>query len=915
MSQLAPSSQPTQSASVTQSVSATESSQSVTATETAVFEVEGMMCAGCVSTVEKKLLQCEGVQRAAVNLITEVAAVDYAPGADLSAIADALTVAGYPSHLRQNSDSGSRSGSDSGGDSGGGPSASQDLQSKFDWVARKEEEQQGQTKQIAIAGLLLLLSTLGHLQHLNIAKSSPLNAWLTLPIISTLWFHGILATLVLIFPARKILIEGFQGIRRGSPNMNTLVSLGALSAYTTSLAALIFPSLGWECFFDEPVMLLSFILIGRTLEQRARFRAASSLRSLIALQPAQARLMAVSPDQLSDEDLVLTEIEDVQIPVSQVKVGDWLRVLPGEKIPVDGVITRGQTTLDESMITGESLPAFRQTGDQVSGGMLNQSGAIALKVSRTGSETTLGQMIQLVETAQTRKAPIQGLADLISGYFTYGVLLCAALTFGFWYVIGVPLWPDAASAAMGHAHHLSANLGPSLGGLDLDSSMDAPVFSVSHLMTAHLSSTVNDLHPSKSFRLLVSLKLAIAVVVVACPCALGLATPTAILVGSGIGAEQGLLIRGGDILEATRQLDILVFDKTGTLTSGRPQVTDCLPLGGDISDGISADDLLQIAATVEKGTQHPLAVAIAQAAETKCLSTLAAEDFYTQAGLGISATLKGPAKANQTQPTQVWLGNLAWMQQNHCAIADEALGMAEALAESGKTAVFVAQTGQQMGQQMDQQTGQQMGQQTARQTRQLIGLIGVSDTLRPEAIETVEQIQKLGIEVQILSGDRLAAASAIAHQLGLSPSQVQAEVSPEKKVSAIRQLQQTGKRVGLVGDGINDAPALAQADVGIALNSGTDVAMETADIVLMKDTLTDVPAAIRLSRRTFNKIRQNLGWAFAYNLICIPLAAGVFLPAFGLSLSPGFAGGLMALSSITVVLNSLLLKVRSPALL
>jgi len=851
----------------------------VAATETAVFEVEGMMCAGCVSTVEKKLLQCEGVQRAAVNLITEVAAVDYAPGADLSAIAHALTVAGYPSHLRQNSDSGS--------DSGGSPSASQDLQAKSDWVARKEEEQQGQTKQLAVAGLLLLLSTLGHLQHLNIAESNPLNAWLTLPVISTLWFHGILATLVLIFPARKILIEGFQGIRRGSPNMNTLVSLGALSAYTTSLVALIFPSLGWECFFDEPVMLLSFILIGRTLEQRARFRAASSLRSLIALQPAQARLMAVSPDQLSDEDFIPTETEteDAQIPVSQVKVGDWLRVLPGEKIPVDGVITRGQTTLDESMITGESLPAFRQTGDQVSGGMLNQSGAIALKVSRTGSETTLGQMIQLVETAQTRKAPIQGLADLISGYFTYGVLLCAALTFGFWYVIGVPLWPDAANAAMGHVHHLGANL-------------NAHTSSASDLMTMPPSHTISDLHPSKSFRLLVSLKLAIAVVVVACPCALGLATPTAILVGSGIGAEQGLLIRGGDILEATRQLDILVFDKTGTLTSGRPQVTDCLPLGDDISDGISADNLLQIAATVEKGTQHPLAVAIAQAAETKHLSTLAAEDFYTQAGLGISATLKGSVETNQTQPVQVWLGNLAWMQQNNCAVSDEALGMAEALAESGKTAVFVAQTRQQVGQ----------------QTRQLIGLIGVSDTLRPEAIETVEQIQKLGIEVQILSGDRLAAAGAIAHQLGLSSSQVQAEVSPENKVSAIRQLQQTGKRVGLVGDGINDAPALAQADVGIALNSGTEVAMETADIVLMKDTLTDVPAAIRLSRRTFNKIRQNLGWAFAYNLICIPLAAGVFLPAFGLSLSPGFAGGLMALSSITVVLNSLLLKVRSPAL-
>ncbi len=859
------------------------------------------MCAGCTSTVEKKLLQCKGVQSATVNLITEVAAVDHSPIADLSAIADALTDAGYPSHLRQ--DSGSNSGSSS------NSPTSQDLQSKSDWAARKEDEQRGQTGQLVVAGVLLLLSTLGHLQHLNIAQSSPLKAWLSLPIVSTLWFHGILATLVLIFPARKILIEGFQGIRRRSPNMNTLVSLGALSAYTTSLVALIFPSLGWECFFDEPVMLLSFILIGRTLEQRARFQAASSLRSLIALQPAQARLITPSSNEPSNENLISEnsismsakeeigieeekEAEDVQIPVSQVKVGDWLRVLPGEKIPVDGVIIKGQTTLDESMITGESLPAFRQAGDQVSGGMLNQSGAIALEVSRTGAETTLGQMIQLVEAAQTRKAPIQGLADLISGYFTYGVLTCAALTFSFWYIIGVPLWPEAASAAIGHAH---------TGAHSMSADPNA-----THLMATHLSQAASDTHLGTSFRLLVSLKLAIAVVVVACPCALGLATPTAILVGSGIGAEQGLLIRGGDILEATRKLDTLVFDKTGTLTSGNPQVTDCLPL----IDDICADDLLQIAATVEKGTQHPLAVAISQAAAGKHLSPLSAEDFHTQAGLGISATVKVSGQLNQTQPVQVWLGNLAWMEKNECAIADEALDMAEALAESGKTTVFVAQTCQLKG----QPKGQLKDQPEDQQIRQMIGLIGVSDTLRPEAFETIAQIQKLGISVQILSGDRLAAASAIAQQLGLAPSQVQAEVSPEQKVSAIRQLQRTGKRVGLVGDGINDAPALAQADVGIALNSGTDVAMETADIVLMKDTLTDVLAAIRLSRRTFNKIRQNLGWAFAYNLICIPLAAGAFLPTFGLSLNPGFAGGLMALSSITVVLNSLLLKVRSSAL-
>ena len=373
-----------------------------------------------------------------------------------------------------------------------------------------------------------------------------------------------------------------------------------------------------------------------------------------------------------------------------------------------------------------------------------------------------------------------------------------------------------------------------------------------------------------------SLKLAIAVVVVACPCALGLATPTAILVGSGRGAQQGLLIRGGDILEAARGLDTLIFDKTGTLTTGKPQLTDCQSLVPEIA----RDRLLQIAATVESGTRHPLGLAIQQAAAQQNLSMLQAQDFSTQPGFGIAA---------QVDPVgSVLLGNSAWMEKNGCAINSKAQSIAEALGKAGKTAVFVAQE------------------------KQIVGVIGVSDSLRPDAIETIEQLRQLDISVQILSGDSQAAVMAIAAELGLSDLQVQAEVTPQGKLDAIAALQKNGHRVGLVGDGINDAPALAQADVGIALNSGTDVAMETADIVLMQDKLGDAIAAIRLSRATFNKIRQNLAWAFTYNLICIPLAAGAFLPAFGLSLNPGFAGGLMALSSVTVVLNSLLLKLHRP---
>ncbi|MGB3295036.1 MAG: heavy metal translocating P-type ATPase [Phormidesmis sp.] len=792
--------------------------------ETVVLDIEGMMCAGCVSTVEKKLDQCEGVASATVNLVTEVAAVECTPQTDPQSLAEALTAAGYPSKIRS-SDSQSP------------------LAAETDWLARKEQAQKDQTRQLAIAAILLVLSTIGHLQHFRWADG------FSIPILSTLWFHGTLATLTLIFPARKILADGLQGVRRGAPNMNTLVSLGALSAYATSIAALVFPHLGWECFFDEPVMLLSFILLGRTLEQRARFQAASSLRSLIALQPAEARLIP-APDQADSQTTA-----GVQIPAAQVQVGEWLRVLPSEKIPADGVIATGQTTVDESMLTGESLPVLKQPGDEVAAGSLNQSGAITLQVSRTGASTTIAQMIHLVETAQTRKAPIQGLADLISGYFTYGVLTCAALTFGFWYFVGFSLWPEVAQSVMSPVHHAAVPMMP----------------------------------VTSALRLLVSLKLAIAVVVVACPCALGLATPTAILVGSGLGAERGLLIRGGDILETTQGLDTLVFDKTGTLTTGQPEVTDCLP----VSSAFDADQLLQIAATVESGTRHPLGVAVQQAAAQKDLGLLPADSFQTEAGFGIAATVtvtnSNRAQTDTAAPRRAdfLIGNLAWMEKNSCLIDPSVRDRADTLGQAGKTAVLIAQN------------------------QQLVGLIGVADTLRPEAAKTIKGLQSLGLSVQILSGDTRAAANAIAQQLGLTPKQVRAEVTPQEKVAAIAALQQAGHLVGLVGDGINDAPALAQADIGIALNSGTEAALETADIVLMGDTLADVIAAIQLSRATFNKIRQNLFWAFAYNLICIPLAAGVFLPAFGLSLNPGFAGGLMAFSSVTVVLNSLLLRSHS----
>lgn len=763
----------------------------------AVLNVDGMMCAGCAQAVETELLQCDGVAMATVNLVTKAAAVKYAAGqVEPEQLAAVLTEAGFPSQLRQGETAGN-------------------------WAEQQAAEQQGQGWRVAIALTLLALSILGHLNHLE----HHVGSWapnVTLPVLTSLWFHFALATLTLAGPARGILQDGWQGARRARPNMNTLVSVGTLSAYLASVVALALPQLGWECFFDEPVMLLSFILLGRTLEDRARFRATAALRNLISLQPRVARLLTGNkPGQT------------VEIPITQVQVGDALQVLPGDKIPVDGQIQQGQTTVNEALVTGEALSVTKQVGDAVIGGTLNQSGTIVVSVNRTGADSTLAQMIELVESAQTRKAPIQGLADSISGYFTYGILTLALLTFLFWYGVGVSLWPEAAQAAL-NPHHL-------------------------HQAGHQL--------PEAS-ALLVSLKLAIAVVVIACPCALGLATPMAILVGSGIGAQRGLLVRGGDILETAHRLDTIIFDKTGTLTTGQPWVTDCHSYRPDLTN----DDVLQLAASVEQGTRHPLAAAILATAAQQQLSLTDVTDSITTPGLGVSATLHG-----QT----IHVGSAAWLKQAHIS-TDTASDRANTLSTQGKTLVYVA---------IDQQ---------------LVGLLAITDRLRDEATSVIQHLQAKNLHVQLLSGDQPAVVRRLAHDLDIDD--FQGQMTPAAKVSAIEKLQQAGRCVGFVGDGINDAPALAQADVGMAMHSGTDIAMETADIVLMRDVLDDVLAALDLSRSTFNKIRQNLAWAFGYNLVTIPLAAGVLLPRFGVALSPGLAGGLMAFSSIGVVLNSLLLR-------
>ena len=762
-------------------------------TKTVALDVGGMKCAGCVKAVERQLEQNSGVVSACVNLITEVAVVEYqAQSVAPQTLAEKLTKTGFPTQLRESD-----------------RSIYQIAQENRE---KRQQQQQQWVRQLITATVLLVFSSIGHLHHLGLPS---------IPVLSNIWIHFGLATLALLIPGRSLLLDGWRSLAQGMPNMNTLVGLGTVSAYLASCFALFFPSLGWECFFDEPVMLLGFILLGRTLEGKARNRASAALEKLVTLQPPIARLIGKQDNA-----------ETIEIPVEQVKPGEWLRILPGEKIPVDGTIVAGEAFVDESMLTGESVAVVKKTSDPVRAGTIARSGVTTIEVTGIGRDTTLAKIISLVEDAQTRKAPVQQLADTIAGYFAYGVMAIASLTFLFWYFIGTKVW---------HSVLLTAS-----------DSMSMPV--------GEMAVTTSPL--------LLSLKLAIAVLVIACPCALGLATPTAILVGTSIGAESGILIKGGDVLERVHQLDTVVFDKTGTLTVGKPQVSQCIPLADS-----TPQEILQIAASVESGSNHPLARAITNAARSQNLDLLKAGDFQTALGRGMSATVAGE---------QVYLGNQEWLGSQGIAVDEHQNLKAADLAQSGKTVVFLAVSGI------------------------LQGLIAIEDSLRDDAVLTIQQLQTLGLNTVLLTGDRPEVAREIAEQLNIT--QVFSQVKPDEKAQMIQSLQQQGQTVAMIGDGINDAPALAQADVGISLQGGTDVAIATADIILMQNRLDDVIRAIDLSRATVDKIQQNLVWALAYNVFAIPIAAGVLLPRFGLLLSPVWAAVAMASSSLIVVTNSLLLN-------
>jgi P-type Cu2+ transporter len=731
--------------------------------------VKGMKCAGCVSAVERRILACEGVRAAHINLITERAAIAYdreiSQDLVLADVTKAISQIGFtvePIHRNKSSHT------------------LQETALKNSTAIRI---------QLLLAIGLIGLAIFGHLGSMTI--------------LSDMSVHGAIATIALITLGWDIWRDGFRGLWFRVPNMNSLVSLGVISSYFASLVALFKPELGWDCFFEEPVMLLGFVLLGRSLLASATDRASKAIRTLMSLQPQVARVIM---GDLTGNLQVQTAIEDLQI-------GDRLLVLPSEKIPIDGRVISGTTTVDESMITGESMPVVKQENSRVTGATLNLAGVITVEAMETAEHTTLARIVALVEAAQASKAPIQNLADTVAGYFTYGVMIIASMTFLVWWGL------------------LGAEI-------------------------------------------LFSLKNAITVLVVACPCALGLATPSAIMVGTGIGAEQGILIKGGASLEKIHDLSAIAFDKTGTLTLGQPEVTDILPIYSQVdSENNSKNNLIQIAASAETGANHILGAAIIAKAQKDLLIIESAEISHT--GSGVEAKIGDRL---------VLVGNQDWLSDRQVHIPDQWLETAKNLGDQGKTPVFVAVNSE------------------------FMGIIAIQDPIKPEAPEVIKALQDLGLQVWMLTGDRPETAQVIAQKLNIPTDKVLAQVKPDGKAQAIAQLQSQGYKVAMVGDGVNDAPALAQAEVGIALQSGTDVAMETADIVLMRNDISDVLAAIKLSRATFGKIRQNLFWAFAYNTLSIPIAAGILYPNFGISMNPAIAGLAMALSSISVVVSSLSLR-------
>jgi len=732
------------------------------------FPVEGMSCASCTAKIEKVLRETKGVVRAAANLALGRVRVEFLPTetapAQLKKVIESL---GYKVL-----------------EAGEGEAVDYER-------AAREREYRGLKRDFLISLCLTVPVFVGSMFH----GAAFLPAFLHNP--AVLW---VLTTPVQLWVGLRFYRGAWAALRHKTADMNTLIAVGTSAAYLASAAAVVFPDFFRfggrepEVYFETAAVIITLILFGRLLEARAKGRASEAIRKLAGLQPRTAR--------------VLRDGGEVDMPVEELAVGDVVLVRPGERIPVDGRVESGSSSVDESMITGESLPAAKKPGDEVIGATMNKTGSFTFRATKVGKDTALAQIIRLVEEAQGSKAPIQRLADVIAGIFVPIVIAVAVLTFLVWLVFG----PD----------------------------------------------------PGLRFAILNF----VAVLIIACPCALGLATPTAVLVGTGRGAEHGILIKGGESLETAHKLDTLVFDKTGTLTRGEPEVTDIEPAAP-----FDRRTLLSLAASVERLSEHPLAEAIVRKAREEGLELSEAADFKAVEGQGVEADVSGRV---------VLIGSPAFLAANGARPADDLVTHAGELAGEGKTPVFAAVDGRPAG------------------------VLAVADALKESSVRAVRRLRDMGIRVVMLTGDNSRTAEAVARAAGIE--EVRSELRPEDKVAAIKELQRDGRRVGMVGDGINDAPALAQADVGIAVGTGTDVAMEASDITLIRGDLTAVVAALELSRRTIRTIKQNLFWAFAYNTAGIPVAAGALYPFFGILLDPMIAAAAMAFSSVSVVTNSLRLK-------
>lgn len=733
------------------------------------ISVGGMTCAACVRRVEMALKEVEGVMDVAVNLATARATIKHNPAwGGVEALKQVVVDQGYD-YLGVQGD-----------------------QVEDPIRAAREKEFKDLKLRFLVGAVLTVPIFMGSMQH-----------WFpfltAIPRQAVIYVLFVLTTPVVFWVGSRFFIGAFKAARQKTTDMNTLVAVGALAAYLYSVLATFFPrffmtaDLMPHVYYDGAAMIVTLIILGRMLEAKAKGKTSLAIQRLMGLKPRTAR--------------VIRGDQEMDIVIEAVRKDDLIRVRPGEKIPTDGVVISGASTVDEAMLTGESMPVAKKAGCEVFAATMNKTGSFTFKATKIGAETALAQIIRMVEEAQGSKAPIQRLADRVASIFVPVVFAIGFLTFVVWYFFV----PD-------------------------------PSFS----------------------RALLNF---ISVLVIACPCALGLATPTAVMVGTGLGAENGILIKGGESLENAYKLTMVVFDKTGTLTRGEPEVTDVLA-----APGAAQERVLQIALSMEVLSEHPLAQAIVDRARRENLNPLPVEQFEAVSGFGVKAVIQGHP---------CLLGNIRFMEQAGIRMN----GLAEAatrLAGHGKTCVFVSEE------------------------NRVIGLLGLSDVPKASAREALADLKKLGLKVAMMTGDNAQTAKAVGTALGID--QVLSEVLPGDKINEIKRLQSQGQVVAMVGDGINDAPALTAADIGIAIGAGTDVAIEASDITLMSDDLKSVASAIRLSFETMKVIRQNLFWAFIYNIIGIPIAAGVLYPFGGILLNPEFAAAAMALSSVSVVSNSLRLR-------